>query len=308
MSVQGTPEEGRGRVASAGMTRIALATASDSLDLYEDGPLLIEALAAAGVDAEPASWGSAIDWSAFDAVVIRSTWDYPYRRAEFIQWVDRVAAVTRLANPAEVLRWNTDKRYLADLQSAGIDIVPTRWFDDGETEVTIPDEWDEVVVKPAVSVAGMLSARYGRADRAAAISHIADLVARGRGAMAQPYVRSIDRQPESGTYLFGGRVSHGITKSGILKPGGGVHDDHTLAVDQEVKPAEVSDLLAGFARRVVAAVPGSPTLLYARVDTVMNDDGDPWLIELEVTEPYFFLVHAPEAAARFAAAVVEWLA
>lgn len=287
--------------------RVALATASDSLELYEDGPFLLDALSAVGIEAEAASWGGPADWSAFDAVVIRSTWDYPFRRAEFLEWVDEVAAVTRLANPASILRWNTDKRYLADLEKAGIDIVPTRWFDDPAAEIVIPTEWTEVVVKPAVSVAGMLSARYGPDERDRAVAHARDLVARGRGAMVQPFIDSLDREPETGTYVFGGRVSHSISKSGILKPGGGVFEDHTLAVDQVVQPKPVDDGLAVLAQRVVAAAPGTEPLLYARVDTVIGDDGQPLLIELEVTEPFFFLEHAPGAADRFADALVEWL-
>jgi len=75
--------------------------------------------------------------------------------------------------------------------------------------------------------------------------------------------------------------------------------------NQLVGPAAVDQRLADFALDVLACV---PPVLYARVDTVMGDDGQPMLMELEVTEPFLFLEHAPEGAERFARAVVRWLA
>ena len=97
--------------------RIALATAAEFPDLDEDGPVLLAALAEQGIEAEPAVWTDPrVDWSAYDLVVVRSTWDYQDRHAEFLDWARRVAAVTTLANSAEVLAWNTDKTYLRTLQ------------------------------------------------------------------------------------------------------------------------------------------------------------------------------------------------
>jgi hypothetical protein len=98
-------------------TRIALATAAEFPDLDEDAAVLLPALAAAGLDAGPAVWtDDAVDWSSYDLVVVRSTWDYHERHAEFLDWARRVESVTSLASSADVLTWNTTKTYLRTLQ------------------------------------------------------------------------------------------------------------------------------------------------------------------------------------------------
>jgi hypothetical protein len=102
---------------------IGIATCAAVPDLDEDGPLLLAALRAAGARAQPAVWDDDIvDWAAFDAVLVRSTWDYPLRRDEFLRWA---RGCPRTANPVDVLVWNTDKRYLDDLARAGVPTVPT---------------------------------------------------------------------------------------------------------------------------------------------------------------------------------------
>ncbi len=111
------------------MTRIALATCAELPELDPDEQLLLEPLRALGIDAQPAVWDdAAIDWTAFDLVVIRSTWDYTARRDEFLAWA---GSVPRIVNPAPVLAWNTDKHYLNDLAKGGVPVVPTVWLDPG---------------------------------------------------------------------------------------------------------------------------------------------------------------------------------
>src|SRR5688500_11279770 len=110
--------------------RVALVTAARALGLDEDLPPLQRALGKLGIAAEIVVWGdSAVEWQRFDAAIVRSTWDYFSRRAEFLEWAVRAAAATALFNPPPVLRWSTDKRYLAELTSAGVPIVPTTFVD-----------------------------------------------------------------------------------------------------------------------------------------------------------------------------------
>lgn len=288
--------------------RVAIATASDSTELHEDGPRLFTALADAGIDAEARSWGPHDGWDDVDAVIIRATWDYPQKLAEFVAWIDAVAAQTRLASPAAIIRWNTDKRYLRDLDRAGVPVIPTVWSDEAGDNLHIPAAWEEFVVKPIVSAGAALSARYSADRRDEALAHAADIVGRGRGAMIQPYLPAVDDVGETGTYVFGGEVSHAIRKGGILVSGAAPPEGNDLASLQSVGPRPVTDEAAAFALRTVAAVPGGgDRLLYARVDTVPGPDGAPLLIELEVTEPYLFLEHDDGAAERFAAATARWL-
>jgi glutathione synthase/RimK-type ligase-like ATP-grasp enzyme len=255
---------------------------------------LVDAFARLGIDAALVPWGG--DVSAFDLAVVRGTWDYVDVRDDFVAWT---RSVPRLANPAPVIEWNTDKRYLRHLEAAGIPIVPTTWGD--REPVAFPD--GEFVVKPAVSAGARNSARH--TDRAAGEAHVRAIHDAGGVAMIQPFLASVDTAGETGTYVFGGQVSHAIRKMGILNPGAAPQDEPDLASVERVGGAPVDPVLAEFAQRVLAASPGP--VLYARVDTVPGPDGSPLLIELEVTEPYLFLEFDPPAADRFARATAAWL-
>lgn len=261
---------------------------------------MLDAFAAIGVPAVVVGWDADVDWSSFDGVVVRGTWDYVDDRDAFLSWARSVAAVTRLANPYDVLRWNTDKRYLRELAAAGVPVIETRWSDSGRA-LSFPA--GEFVVKPAVSAGGRNSARHSSAATGAA--HVEAIVAAGGVAMVQPFLPAVETAGETGTYVFGGAVTHAIRKMGMLDAGEGPDADRTAAQVSRVGPARVDADLARFALEVLEASPGP--CLYARVDTVPDPDGKPLLMELEVTEPYFFLAHAPAAAARFAAATADWL-
>jgi hypothetical protein len=280
--------------------RVALVVDKASGDLHGDGPLLMAAFRKLAVEAEIVPWGAGPDWGSFDGVLIRHTWDYIFERDSFLAWAEDVSERTRLANSAEVLRWNTDKRYLREIEAAGIPIVPTAWVAPGED---VPEvEWESFIVKPSVSAGARLSARYLRGDDIA--SHVERIHMSGAAAMLQPYVTTVDDEGETGTYVFGGEVSHAIRKGPVLTAVGSPRDDLSAASHQLVRPATVEPMLADFALRVLD---NAPPVLYSRVDTVIGDEGRPMLIELEVTEPFLFLEHAPDAADRFARAVSRWL-
>jgi hypothetical protein len=278
--------------------RVALTVAQHDGDLHGDGPLLLGAFQRLGITADVVPWGPGPDWSAYDGVLVRGTWDYVLDRGRFLAWA---ASVPRLANSVEVLRWNTDKAYLQDFEVAGVPTVPTVWVQRGDAMPTV--DWDEFVVKPSVSAGARLSARYRRGADISA--HVATIHDAGSVAMVQPYLASVDSTGETGTYVFGGQISHAIRKQGILSSGLGPSESLDAGSHQRVGPAPLDPALAEFARRVLAV---APPVLYARVDTVPDADGNPLLIELEVTEPYLFLEHDPPAADRYAAAVADWLA
>lgn len=242
-------------------------------------------------------WDAPVDWASFDLAVVRGAWDYVDDRDGFLAWAQ---SVPRLANPYRVLRWNTDKRYLRELAAAGVPVIETQWSDSGRS-LAWPD--GEFVVKPAVSAGARNSARHTSAESGTA--HVAAIVADGGVAMVQPFLSAVESAGETGTYVFGGAVTHAIRKMGILEPGAGPDADNSAAQVSRVGPCLVDPDLGRFALEVLAASPGP--CLYARVDTVPGPDGKPLLMELEVAEPYLFLEHAPAAAAKFAAATAEWL-
>src|ERR1700756_2624370 len=174
---------------------VALATCAEVPDLDEDGPALLAALAARGIDGVPAVWDAEVDWERFDLVVVRSAWDYAERREEFLSWA---ATLPRVLNPLPVLRWSTDKRYLADLEAAGVPVVPTRFLEPGEPLEAPPGRFVVKPVfsagrrglssqKPVSSAGGRASARYEPEEAAAAAAHVEALHADGRAAMVQPH-------------------------------------------------------------------------------------------------------------------------
>jgi hypothetical protein len=282
------------------VTRVALVTALKDQNLYGDGPPLVGAFDRLGVETEVVPWGDGTAWERFDAVLVRNTWDYIYDRPAFLGWASHVEGLTPLANSFEALTWNTDKRYLGDLADAGIPTVPTLWVEPGERSPEIP--WPAFVVKPAISAGARLSARYDQAEDPDL--HVRRIHRAGATAMIQPYVDAVDTTGETGTYVFGGEVSHAITKGTILRTGEPARDELSASSHDQVGPTPVDPTLAAFAQRVLAV---APPVVYARVDTAPGPDGEPLLLELEVTEPFLFLEHAPPAADAFATAVMEWM-
>ena len=184
-------------------------------DLDPDDQLLIEPLRDSGVDAVAAVWDDpGVDWSAFHLVVIRSTWDYPARRAEFLNWTRRAS---RLVNPADVVEWNTDKRYLRDLASAGVPVVPTTWVAPYDAVVLPPR--GRHVVKPAVGAGSVDAGAFSMHDaheQALAHEHASRLLAAGQTVMVQPYLHSIDEVGETALMFIDGEFSHAVRKQPML--------------------------------------------------------------------------------------------
>lgn len=275
--------------------RVALATCAEFPQLTEDDPLLVPALQERGVTAEPAVWDDpAVDWAGFSLVVIRSTWDYSPRRDEFVSWARRVP---RLLNSAEVVTWNTDKTYLAQLGHS----VPTQFVRPGEEFVPPGGEY---VVKPAISAGSRHTARYGESDTLAATEHANWLLGSGRTVMVQPYLSLVDSHGETALIYFGGAYSHAIRKGQLLQPGAGVSE--LIYLPEAITPREPSEAERDVAEETLGALPWPPEqLLYARVDLIPDPDGKPKLVELELTEPSLFLSFGEGAAERLADEIVR---
>ncbi|NJP32438.1 ATP-grasp domain-containing protein [Micromonospora thermarum] len=293
-----------------GEPRVALVTCAALPDLEDDDRLVVAPLAARGVTAVPVVWDDpAVDWAGYDLAVLRSPWDYMPRRDEFVAWA---AAVPTLANPAEVIAWNTDKRYLDELSAAGVPTVPTAWVTPGE-EWELPGEHGEYVLKPSVSAGSQDTGRYDLADpehRDLAREHVRRLGAAGRVTMVQPYLSAVDTAGESALLFLAGpgglAFSHAIRKGAMLT-------GPDLGVDGLYKPEAITARTAtaeqlAVAEKTLAAVPGGPDrLLYARVDLIPGADGSPVLVELELTEPSLFLGYADGAPERLAEAILTHL-
>ncbi|MFF8472404.1 RimK family alpha-L-glutamate ligase [Streptomyces sp. NPDC015414] len=285
------------------MPRIALATydPGDRPGKDRDLPVLVRALREAGADAEARYWDDpAADWAGYDLVVIRSTWDYSWRAGEFGAWVERVDGLTRLANPAAVVRWNSDKRYLGELAAAGVPTVETRYIAPGEP-AELPGG-HEYVIKPTSGAGARFAARYTPDRHGTAIRQLARMHAEGFTAMVQPYLRNIDVSGERALQFFGGRLLHASRKGAVLAPG--TPYDAEKVAHPELEPWQPTDTERAVAEKALASVPGSPGLLYARVDLVDGEDGLPRVMELELVEPNLFLFLHPASLPRVTEAIL----
>ena len=279
--------------------RVALATCAEVPQLDEDGPALLDALADPGVEGVPAVWDAPdADWASFDLVVIRSTWDYAERRDRFVAWAESLA---RVLNPAAIVRWNTDKRYLRDIAAAGVPVVPTEFLEPGDS-FEPPD--GRFVVKPAISAGARNSAAYDAREHEQARGHVDELLAAGRTVMLQPYLRGVDAHGETALVYVGGSYSHAVRKGPLLRAG--QPPGQELYLEEELAPREPTAAERGTAERALAAAPIDPDdLLYARVDLLPGPDGMPVVIELELTEPSLFLAYGDGAADALAEAVAR---
>jgi O-ureido-D-serine cyclo-ligase len=261
--------------------------------------LLRTALRDLDVEATTAVWTDLhTPWHQFDLIVANGAWDNIHRPHEFLRWTEAVSRVTRLVNSSAMLRWNLDKRYLADLSDQGVATVPTTWLaPDGTTDVVLPA--DEFVVKPTISGGGFETARYRPEESEAARAHIRRLLSAGRAVMIQPYQAAVDAQGETGLVFLGGRYSHAISKGPLLRVGAG--PQHHLWADEQIGAVAPTGPERHAAAAALAAAQNlhGPTA-YARVDLIAGATGTPLVLELELLDPALFFETDPPAAARFA--------
>ena len=282
---------------------IALVTCREALGLDTDMPLLVAALERAEVESVVVPWDEDEDWSQFSLVVVRSAWDYHRRYEEFMSWVLRVSPITSLANSAEVISWNTDKRYLAELAAQGLPTVPTTFLAPGEvmdsSSIVELLARGDVVIKPTISAGSNDTERHSDPDRL--VAHVRALHASGRSVMVQPYLSAVETASETDLVYIDGDFSHAFAKGPMLR------DPKTMAeglyAEERIDARVPSGEERALGDRVMALVSsrfGRP--LYTRVDLLPSSDG-PVIIEVEMTEPSLYVHLSTDAADRLADAI-----
>jgi glutathione synthase/RimK-type ligase-like ATP-grasp enzyme len=278
--------------------RVALASARGLDPMDQDEGVLAPALEARGVDVPWDEPGA--DWGAYDLVLVRSTWDYDDQRDAFVAWAERVGTLTTLRNPAEVVRWNTHKGYLLELEERGAPIVPTAWLGAGD-RVALDDlladrGWTDAVVKPTVGAGarGLSRVRPGDGAGQAALDA---LLARG-DVMVQPFVADVTSAGELSVIVLDGRVSHAVNK--VPAPG-----DIRIQIEHggTYRVVEPDADTVALAEWIVSAT--GQDLLYARVDLLPDGVGGWMLGELEATEPSLYLRWSEAGTGRLADLVVR---
>lgn len=276
---------------------IALASSAGDHAGDTDLPLLIEAARDLGHLAEIAIWDDPdVDWGRFDRVGIRSCWDYTTRREEFLAWCERIG--DKLINAPRIIEWNSDKSYLGELTDAGVAVIPTIWNGSSREELGDHPSW---VVKPTISSGAANTAHWTSAE--AALTHLTELHAAGHRTMTQPYVASIDTVGEFANYFFAGEYSHTVRKPALLAEN--QIPASTASFPGGLSAAQADERVIEFSREVIkqARTITGTDIVQARVDVVLDDKGNPLVMELELVEPALFLSYAPEAARNWINAV-----
>lgn len=285
------------------MPRVALATSSKYPNLTDDDRLLLEPLAQRNIQAEPAIWNDATrNWSSYDAVVIRSCWDYHLQPDEFLRWIANLEArAIPVFNSADIIRWNANKTYLRDLETKGIAIVPTLWPEPGDP-VSLDDNlsklaWRKAVVKPRISATAYRT-QLVTPENATSAQELFDDLRHGPGVMVQKFMDGITTEGEWSLMFFSGTFSHAVIK----RPKSG---DFRVQNDfgGTAQPADPPPDVLAAATRAAESVPST---LYARVDGVIDQDQF-HLMELELIEPALFLSEHQAARTRFADAISQAL-
>jgi len=283
---------------------IVLATCAALPELDLDDQQLAHALKAADVPFEIQVWDDpAVDWGKYAMCVIRSTWDYVPKRDQYVAWAETVASQTALWNPAPLIRWNTDKTYLRELADKGVPVLDTEWLARGSNidfcSLLEEKGWAEAVIKPVVSASGKDTYKVSTETWPTIEAEIQALL-QTRDLMVQPFMRSVATEGEWSFLFLNGEFSHAVAK----RPRAGEFrvQEHLGGIFEALLPTAKQLECAEAVMRQV-----SWPSLYARVDMMLDEQGQLRLSELEMTEPSMYLAFDEQAPERFAQAILQRL-
>jgi glutathione synthase/RimK-type ligase-like ATP-grasp enzyme len=256
-----------------------------------------EALRTAGAEIDPIVWTEAGDVTDYDIVLPLVAWGYHLDYDRWLALLDRAEAEHwPMINPPALLRWNSDKAYLAELMERGISTVPTLAVEaccDADLEEArrrFGSDW--LVIKPPVSAGAVRTHRLASNDDLPSDSIRQPMI-------IQPLINEIARTGEFSLMLFDGEFSHAVVK----RPAAGDFrvQEH---LGGETLPCRTPPAGAvKLAQSALAAAPAKAT--YARVDIVPDDEGTLRIMELELIEPSLFLEHAPDGGAAFTRSILN---
>jgi hypothetical protein len=288
------------------MMRLALATCTNLPGWEKDDIPFQEAITRLGGTYECVAWDNPdAQWDAYDACVIRTTWDYMERQSDFVAWARSVGKQTRLFNDPRVIDWNTDKQYLRDLSNVGIPIAPSVWMEKGSivdlNAILAAKGWDKAFLKPQVGASARETLRFTRLEVPEAQAFLQRVLAR-ENMILQPYIKSVETDGEISAIFFDETLSHCVQK--VPVPGDYRVQDDFGAKDFPITPpptvVEIAQAALVGARSLLEV---SEPLLYARADFLKMESGDYVLNELELVEPSLFFRHSETAGTELASLI-----
>ena len=245
---------------------------------------LINFLKGKGLDVVPTIWNDEnVNWSSFDVAIIKSPWDYHNHLEEFLNWLERIEDLgVKVLNPAEIIKWNSDKHYLKDISEKGLPVIPAEYLDKGssfDNHFFDLFKTDKLVVKPCVSAGAQNTITVSK-DNFNERSREIEQLLKEQDYMVQPFVEEI-KNGEWSFLFFNGKYSHcslKTPKQGDFR----VQHYHGGSISYPTpEPLHIEQ-----AGTYLKSLP-EPTL-YARVDGVLINNSF-YLMELELIEPYLFL-------------------
>jgi hypothetical protein len=249
-----------------------------------------------------------IDWRApldlltgFDLAYLGTPWDYTEAKDLFLSRLEALeAAGVVVANPVEVIRWNSDKLYLKELAARGAASIPTLWPESaGPAEIVAAFDHfgcDRVVAKRRVGAGAVGQDSFTRGSPPPADWRI------DQPAMIQPFLPAIQSEGEHSFIFIDGAFSHGLIKQAAK----GDYRIQSLygGIEVAVDPAPADRAAA---EAVMAMLPFAEPPLYARIDMVRLDSGELAVIEAELIEPYLYPLQGPDFGRLLADAMLRRL-
>lgn len=272
--------------------------------IEEENDVLLDYLQQKGLDIRKVIWDDPrINWQQYSLIVLKAPWDYFDKFRQFREWLLKLEQMrVRVLNPVPVVRWNSDKHYLHDIEEAGLTIIPSLFIEKGElpplADYFVKLNSETLIIKPAVS-GGAKNTLVLTLDTLDALSAGIQKMLLDEDFVVQPFIKEVQTEGEWSLVFFGGRYSHCILKTAAPDDfrvqqihGGSVH------------PSEAPPELIAIARQYVDKF--AEGCLYARVDGIMID-GVFHLMELELIEPYLYLDSHPEGLENYYRGLVEML-
>lgn len=279
------------------MRKIVFLTMDSIEGFYTYDELLVEPFKDLGWAVEFISWKAKnVNWKDYNAVIVRSTWDYQNSPEEFLQVLEEINSKTHLENNLEIIKWNMDKTYLRDLEEKGVKIVPSMWrnsFEVDEISMFFNElDTNELIIKPIISANADNTFRINKDDFKSQLSTLNSKFS-SRPFMVQPFMKNIITEGEYSLFYFGGKYSHAILKT-PKQNDFRVQEEH----GGKIQLVQSEEDLKKEAEKILKVI--EQDLLYARIDFVRTDKNDFALMELELIEPSLYFNMDPKSPKRFA--------